>query len=127
LTLVALALARVHAVPAQVAADPRGAAWAALLGLVACGVGAGLAAVAPGWPAGLGGAALAGGCRSGALVWALTAPYLPPAGHLFMALTILPIYGLPPLVAALYARGSAKSGVGPGGAAAARQGGSPGA
>jgi hypothetical protein len=69
---------------------------------------------APGWSAGRSGAALAGGCRSGALVWALTAPYLPPAGHLFMALTILPIYGLPPLVAALSARGGAKPETGAG-------------
>jgi hypothetical protein len=106
LSLAALALARVNGVPGQVADDPAGAAWAALLGLVACGVGAGLAAAVPGWSAGRGGAALAGGCRSGALVWALVAPYLPPGGHLFMALTILPIYGLPPLVAALAARGA---------------------
>ncbi|CAA9285774.1 MAG: hypothetical protein AVDCRST_MAG08-4193, partial [uncultured Acetobacteraceae bacterium] len=52
------------------------------------------ASAAPRWPAAAG----------AALVWALTAPYLPPAGHLFMALTILPIYGLPPLVAALSMR-----------------------
>jgi hypothetical protein len=111
MSLAALALARMHGVPEQVARDPAGAAWAALLGLVACGAGVGLAAAAVTvrsgwWSAGLAGAALAGGCRGGALVWTLTAPYLPPAGHLFMALTILPIYGLPALVAALHARRS---------------------
>jgi hypothetical protein len=118
LSLAALALARMHGVPGQVAGDPGGAAWAALLGVVACGVGVALAAAVAArdgwWSAGFGGAALTGGCRGGALVWALTAPYLPPAGHLFMALTILPIYGLPPLVAALFPRGGRpESGRGP--------------
>ena len=117
LSLAALAMARMHDVPEQVARDPAGAAWAALLGLVACGAGVGLAAAAAAvrsgwWSAGLGGAALAGGCRGGALVWALTGPYLPPAGHLFMALTIVPIYGLPALVAALPAGGAVKPGAG---------------
>lgn len=98
LSLSALALARMHQVAPQIGADPAAAAWASLLGCAACGAGALLALLAPG-PAGWRGAVLAGGCRGGALVWALTAPYLPPAGHLFMALTILPIYGIPPLVA----------------------------
>jgi hypothetical protein len=104
LSLAALALARMHQVGPQVMGDPSAAAWAALLGLAACLVGAVLAALMR-WPAGRAGAVLAGGCKGGALVWALTAPYLPPAGHLFMALTILPIYGLPPLVA-LVVRGA---------------------
>ncbi len=78
------ALARMHGVAEQVVADPGVALWAAWLGVVACGARA----------------VLAGGCKGGgALVWALTAPCLPPEGHLFTALTILPIHGLPPLVA----------------------------
>lgn len=97
LSLMALALARMHQVAPQIGSDPAGAAWAALLGWVACGTGALLALLIPG-PAGWRGAVLAGGCRGGALVWALTAPFLPPAGHLFMALTVLPIYGIPVLV-----------------------------
>jgi hypothetical protein len=98
LSLAALALSRMHGVAAQIGADPAAAVRVSLLGCVACGSGALLALLAPG-PAGWRGAVLAGGCRGGALVWALTAPFLPPAGHLFMALTALPIYCLPPLVA----------------------------
>lgn len=100
LSLMALALARVHQIAPQIESDLAGAAWAALLGWIACGTGALLALLVPG-PAGWRGAVLAGGCRGGALVWALTAPFLPPAGHLFMALTILPIYGIPVLIALL--------------------------
>jgi hypothetical protein len=100
LSLAALALARMHGVADGVAGDPLGAAWAALLGIIACGAGAAIALLVP-WSSGWRGAVLAGGCKGGALAWALTAPYLPLEGHLFMALTILPIYGLPPLVASL--------------------------
>lgn len=101
LSLGALALSRMHGIGPQLLADPWAAAWAAVLGCIACGAGAALAAVLVGalsWPGGWRSAVLCGGAKSGALVWALTAPYLPPAGHLFMALTVLPIYGLPPLV-----------------------------
>lgn len=107
LSVAALALSRMHGVGPQLLADPAAAGWAVLLGCVACGTGAGLAVVAGAadpWPGGWRSAALAGGAKSGALVWALTAPYLPPAGHLFMALTVLPIYGLPPLVWATLGR-----------------------
>ena len=100
LSLMVLALARMHQIGPQIGLDPAGAAWAALLGCVSCGTGALLALLMPG-PAGWRGGVLAGGCRGGALVWALTAPFLPPAGHLFMALTILPIYGIPVLVTLL--------------------------
>jgi hypothetical protein len=98
LALAALALARMHGVAEQVLADPAAAAWAALLGVVACGAGAVLAPVLA-WPSGWRGAVLVGGCKGGALVWAVIAPWLPAEGHLFMALTILPIYGLPSLIA----------------------------
>lgn len=48
LPLAALALARMHGVPGQIVDDPAGTAGAALLGLVACGAGAGLPATVPG-------------------------------------------------------------------------------
>jgi hypothetical protein len=99
LSLAALALARMHQVAPQVLADPAAALWATLLAWIACSTGAVLALLVR-WSAGWRGAMLAGGCRGGALVWAVVAPYLPPQGELFMALTIPPIYGLPALVSA---------------------------
>lgn len=102
IAVTALALARMHGVGPQFAADAAATATAILFALLACGIGAALAALASPmivWSAGWRGAALCGGCRGGALVYALVAPDLPPAGHLFMAATILPIYGLPILVA----------------------------
>lgn len=99
LSLTALALARMDGLGPLVAADPWGAGWAAGLGVLAAGAGVAVAVLVP-WPAGWRGAALVGGCKSGALVWAIVASELPPAGQVFMALTVLPTFGLPSLVAA---------------------------
>ena len=43
-------------------------------------------------------AALAGGYRNGTVAWVIAAPILPPEGHLFMALTALPVFATPAIV-----------------------------
>ncbi|MFT8243128.1 hypothetical protein [Roseomonas sp. BN140053] len=98
LALALTALARMHGVGPVLRADP--AAALALLGLaclpVLCG-----AAVALVLLRGRGGAEaiLAGGYRNVTLIWAACAPVLPPEGHLFMALTALPVFATPALAA----------------------------
>jgi hypothetical protein len=105
LALTVLALARVDGVAAAAAADPLGALR--LLGLATLPVLAGLAAVMmllrPGLLAEL---AIAGGFRNIALVWVAAVPLLPPEGSLFLALTALPVFAVPAVVAALHRRAS---------------------
>jgi hypothetical protein len=95
--LCGLAMARIHGVVPLAAAQPELALYLTTLGLAAAGAGT-LAMLAIGWPGGWRGAALAGGLRNAALVWAVTLPMLPAEGQLFMALTLVPAYGVPLLV-----------------------------
>lgn len=103
LGLTLLALARVDGVTLAIAADPTAALR--LLGLATLPSLAGIAAICMllrhGHVAEL---LIAGGFRNVALVWAAAWPVLPPEGHLLMALTALPVFAAPALVAALHRR-----------------------
>lgn len=100
LALALLALARVDGVAEAIAEDPSQVLWLLPLATLPslAGIAAVLILVRQGVVAEL---MVAGAFRNVALVWAAALPQLTPGGNLFMALTSLPIFLAPAIIAAL--------------------------
>ncbi|WP_376093384.1 hypothetical protein ACE7GA_25410 [Roseomonas sp. CCTCC AB2023176] len=102
------AFARVHGAAAPLASAPAEAllllAFACIPSLAGILAAVALARLWRGTGIGVAEAALAGGYRNVTVTWVIVAPVLPPEGHLFMALTALPIFATPAIVARVLRR-----------------------